>query len=72
MASAVNITLAGGALPENIYWQVAGAVTLGTTSHFEGIMLCKTAVVLGNLATMNGRIFAQTAVTLDDNTIHQP
>ncbi|MBC7537664.1 MAG: DUF3494 domain-containing protein [Bacteriovorax sp.] len=72
MASAVNITLAGGALPENIYWQVAGAVTIGTTSHFEGIMLCKTAVVFGNLATMNGRIFAQTAVNLDNNTIHQP
>jgi hypothetical protein len=33
-ASATHVTLAGGALPENIFWQVAGAVTIGTTAHF--------------------------------------
>lgn len=72
LASGVRITLAGGAIPQNIFWQVAGQVTLGTTSHFEGIILCKTAVIVQNLATLNGRIFAQTAVTLDDNTITKP
>ena len=72
MSSGIRITLAGGALPKNIYWQVAGKVTLGTTSHFEGIIMCKTAVEVQTLATLNGRIFAQTAVTLDNNTITKP
>src|SRR5665647_2835232 len=34
MSSAVRITLQGGALAKNIFWQTSGAVTLGTTSHF--------------------------------------
>ena len=72
MSSGIRITLAGGALPKNIYWQVAGKVTLGTTSHFEGIIMCKTAVEVQTLATLNGRISAQTAVTLDNNTITKP
>ena len=44
VASAVHIILSGGALPGNIVWQVAGRATLGTTSHFEGILLSKTAI----------------------------
>jgi len=39
-----RVTLAGGALPQNIFWQVAGAVTIGTTAHFEGVVLAKTMV----------------------------
>ena len=38
-ASATHVTLAGGALPKNIFWQVAGAVTIGTYAHFEGVVL---------------------------------
>ena len=44
--NATRITLAGGALPKNIFWQVAGAVTIGTTAHFEGIMLAKTLIAV--------------------------
>lgn len=69
MSSATHITLAGGALAKNIFWQVAGQVNLGTTAHFQGIVLCKTAVILASGATLNGRIFAQTAVVLDNNTV---
>lgn len=72
LASTARITLAGGALPENIYWQVAGQVSMGTSAHFEGIILCKTAVIMQTLASMNGRIFSQTAVVLDNNSITQP
>lgn len=32
--------------------------TIGTTAHFEGIVLCATAVVLQTGASMNGRILA--------------
>ncbi|PKL29405.1 MAG: hypothetical protein CVV46_01475 [Spirochaetae bacterium HGW-Spirochaetae-2] len=72
IASAQNVILSGGALPENIIWQVAGSVTMGATSHFEGIVLCKTLIALETGATMNGRLFAQTAITLDQATVTQP
>lgn len=70
--NAVRITLTGGALPKNIFWQVAGAVTIGTTAHFEGVVLAKTMVAVNTGASVNGRLLAQTAVTLQMNSITQP
>jgi hypothetical protein len=72
MSSAVRITLAGGAQAKNIFWQTSGDVTLGTTSHFEGIILGQTGINLQTGATINGRLLAQTAVTLQMNTVVQP
>ena len=71
-ANAARVTLAGGALPKNIFWQVAGAVTIGTTAHFEGVVLAKTMVAVNTGASVNGRLLAQTAVTLQMNSITQP
>ena len=72
MSSAVNITLTGGAQAKNIFWQTAGAVTFGTTSHFEGNILGKTGINLKTGASINGRMLAQTAVTLQMNTVNKP
>ncbi|MEX0719553.1 MAG: ice-binding family protein [Balneolaceae bacterium] len=72
MSSAVNITLSGGAQAKNIFWQVAGEVTIGTTSHFEGNILSMTAITLNTGATLNGRILAQTAAIFDGNTVVEP
>ncbi len=72
MSSAVKITLAGGAKAKNIFWQVAGQATLGTTSHFEGIILSMTGITLQTGASMNGRALAQTAVVLDGNAVTKP
>ena len=72
MSSAVNFTLAGGAQAKNIYWQTAGAVTFGTTSHFEGNILSATGINLQTGATINGRLLAQTAVTLQMNSVTMP
>lgn len=72
MASAKSIILSGGAQAKNIFFQVAGQVTLDTTSHFEGIILCKTSVSLLHLASINGQLLAQTAVTLSNNAVTQP
>jgi len=52
--------------------QVAGAVTLGTTAHFEGVVLAKTMIAVNTGATVNGRLLAQTAVTLQMNAITEP
>jgi len=72
MSSAVKITLTGGAQAKNIFWQTAGAVTFGTTSHFEGNILGQTGINLQTGASINGRMLAQTAVTLQMNTVTQP
>ena len=72
MSSAVRITLTGGAQAKNIFWVVSGAVTCGTTSHFEGNILGMTGINLQTGATINGRMLAQTAVTLQMNTVKQP
>lgn len=69
ISSDVNFTLSGGAQAKNIFWQVAGEVTIGTGSHFEGVILSMTGITLTTGATMNGRMLAQTAVILDSNTI---
>ena len=67
-----RVTLTGGALPKNIFWQVAGAVTIGTTAHFEGVVLAKTNIAVNTGASVNGRLLAQTAVTLQMNAVTQP
>ncbi len=72
ISSAKSMKLTGGARAKNIFWQVAGAVHIGTTSHAEGIVLTKTAVTLGTGASINGRLYAQTAVTLAGNAITAP
>lgn len=71
-ANGTRITLAGGALPKNIFWQLSGAAAIGTTAHFEGILMSQTGIALNTGATMNGRLMAQTAVTLDANAVTQP
>lgn len=71
-ANATRVTLIGGALPQNVFWQSAGAVSIGTTAHFEGVMLAKTMVAVKTGASVTGRLLAQTAVTLQQNTVTQP
>jgi hypothetical protein len=70
--SAMKVILAGGALPQNVFWQVSDTVTIGTNAHIEGIILGQTLIALQTGASMKGRAFAQTAVTLDSNAITLP
>ena len=72
LASAKHVTLKGGARAKNVVWQVAGGVDLGTTSHAEGVILTKTAITVEKGASVNGRLLAQTAVTLSGNTVVAP
>lgn len=72
LSNGIAVHLAGGAQARNIFWQVAGLATLGTTSHFEGIILSKTMIAMQTGASINGRLFAQTAVTLQMNAVTQP
>jgi hypothetical protein len=69
VATNQHVILIGGAQAKNVFWVVAGQSTMFVGSHFEGILLCKTAVTLQTNASFNGRIYAQSAVNLDNNVI---
>ncbi len=73
LANGINITLAGGALPQNIFWQSSGnaGVTIGTTAHFQGIVLALKGISVGTSGVVTGRLLSQSAVTLAANaTVH--
>ena len=72
LASGKAVFLTGGAYPRNVFWQVAGQTTLETTSQFVGTILDKTAIAMKTGASIRGRLLAQTAVTLEKNSVVGP
>jgi len=72
LSAAQQMILSGGADPANVFWQVAGLVDLGATSHAEGIVLSKTAIKLQTGSSINGRLLAQTAVNIAGATVTAP
>ncbi len=71
-ANATSVILKGGARPRNVFWQAAGAVAIGTTAHFSGVVLAKTKIAVKTGASANGRLLAQTAVSLEQNAVTRP
>lgn len=72
VANDARITLGGGAQARNVFWQVAGQATIGTTATVEGTILSRTLISLRTGAVLNGRALAQTEVTLQSNTLTRP
>lgn len=72
MAANKSVILGGTALAKNIFWQVSGGVTIGGGTQFKGIVLGQTAITMGTLSSIEGRLLAQTAVSLDQTTVTQP
>jgi hypothetical protein len=72
VSNGIAIHLSGGALAKNIFWQVGGLASFGTTSHVEGNVLSKTMIAVETGATVRGRLLAQTAVTLQKNVVRKP
>ena len=72
MSSAKHVVLAGGALAKNVFWQVADDVRVGTTAHFEGILLGKTQIIFETGSSLKGRMLAQTQVVLQQTTVVAP
>ncbi|MRN52921.1 ice-binding family protein [Paenibacillus monticola] len=71
-ASGTKVILTGGVLAKNIFWQSASTVALGTNAHFEGNVISMTNISLATGASINGRLLARTAVTLDQSTVTKP
>jgi hypothetical protein len=72
ISNGVHLNLIGGAQAKNIFWQVAGEAVIGTTAHFEGIILSWTGITFQTGASFKGRALAGTAVILDSNAVVQP
>jgi hypothetical protein len=72
VSSAVKVHLTGGAVSKNVFWQVAGLVDVGTTAHIEGVILTQTAITFQTGSSIDGRLLAQTAVSIDHSTIVAP
>lgn len=72
VSNATSVVLSGGAVPQNVFWEVAGSVSLGTTTHFEGVILTQTMIALGTGASVHGRLLAQTEVSLEKSIVVAP
>jgi hypothetical protein len=68
-AANTQVTLTGGALAKNVFWQVASLVDVGAGAHLEGVLLVKTAVTFKTGSSLLGRVLAQTACNLQMATI---
>lgn len=69
--SNAQIRLVGGAQAKNIFWVVSGQATIGSNANFSGIILSKTLISLNTGSRVSGRLYAQTAVTLNACTVTQ-
>ena len=78
LAPAARVVLTNGAQAKNVFWQVTGDdigetdVYIGENAHFEGTILVRNQASLGTKATVKGRVFSQTLVTLDQGTVTKP
>ncbi len=72
VSSGAKVHLTGGAVSKNVFWQVAGLVDVGTTAHLEGVIVTQTGITFQTGSSINGRLLAQTAVSLDHGTIVEP
>jgi hypothetical protein len=70
--SGVKVTLSGGALAQNVFWVIGGDTTISANAQIAGVILDKTAINMGNLSTVNGRLLSQTAINLNATTVTQP
>jgi hypothetical protein len=68
-ADGTHVILEGGAKAYNIFWQVAGQVTVGVGAVMKGVLLVKTDVLMMTGSSLDGRILAQTACNLQVATI---
>ena len=71
VSAGTRIVSSGGALPENVIWQVGGNVTLGGGVTFDGIVLGN-SVTCGSGVTIRGRLLSHAAVVIDNATVNAP
>ncbi|WP_460547292.1 ice-binding family protein [Hymenobacter daeguensis] len=69
-AAGSTVTLVGGALASNVYWQVGGLLILGQNSVMRGTLLVDGGINLIQGATLLGRGLSRAgAISLDTNVV---
>jgi hypothetical protein len=76
-ANTINLTLGGTANATNtsIFWVPTGSASIGTNNAFLGTIMpdaSAASTVGANTTLLGGRVFSNSAVTLDTNTIATP
>jgi hypothetical protein len=73
-----QIVLTGGAKASNVFWQVGGSVTLGTSTIFRGNILAFGSITVGTGSVVEGRLLAGSTsdltatVTINGSTVTIP
>ena len=70
-----NVIMAGGAIPDNVYWAVGSSATLKTSAQFKGNIMALQGITLQNGVTLLGRALAQVGavdMTADAASIIKP
>ena len=71
-AAQSKIVLKGGALANNVYWQVAGAVSFGAGAKAVGTFLGAGAIAFGEAASVKGRLLTPSTVALANTPVTEP
>jgi Ice-binding-like/Bacterial Ig-like domain/Collagen triple helix repeat (20 copies)/FlgD Ig-like domain len=70
LAAGAQVQLTGGVQASNVFWQVNGAFSVAAGAQFAGTVLASTTGTIGAGSLVNGRVLAQTAVTMNDDQFY--
>ena len=71
LGAGAQVKLTGGAQASNVFWQVNGAFSVGAAVSSPGRCWPTPPAAIGAGRLVNGRVLAQTAVTMDDDRVLQ-
>jgi hypothetical protein len=71
-AAASKVVLKNGALANNVYWQVVGAVALAAGAQMFGTLLGEGAISFGAGASLKGRALTGSTMALPESPITKP
>ena len=71
-AAASKVVLTDGALANNVFWQVAGAVSLGAGAKLVGTFLGAGAITFGDGASIKGRALTPGTVAVTNSPFTEP
>ena len=71
-AAGSKVLLTDGALANNVFWQVEGAVSLGAGAQYVGTFLAAGAITFGDGASIKGRALTPGAITVTNSPFTEP
>ena len=72
IAAGGNVQIINGGCADNVWWKAGTTVGFGALGHLKGNILAGTTFTMGDGASLDGRGFAKTTVTLTRNPITAP